>query len=286
MVKVKDAKIRAQYERVYKSFVASAERHYYRGTPQGRAAARKIAGMVKNSNPKAYKFIITMVDFGTPDHFELIAKFIRERMIYNTFSREAERIREQISFSLSDIFSTPEPELFPRGEFKFDIPGAFLEFKNLVKDGGDWDFKSHWHPSQKRGGRPGVKIWDPKRPKSGHLRYHYDPKTDTSYRQDLWSNISFGFTGRALGFSRQVLTGGSGLYSLRKEDSFYDAVQKIGDLIVTGDLSKLDADASDIAGMRIGYDLFESHGDNVSTAMLLNAVRSSKGKLDTKAGRQ
>jgi uncharacterized Zn-binding protein involved in type VI secretion len=85
------------------------------------------------------------------------------------------------------------------------------------------------------------------------LRPSYDPVTGRTFGNDIWGNIHYGYVGRAAGISRIDLQAGA------------HAAQIVGS-------RRLDP-RRDQEAIKIGMDLWEEHGENVTAGDILDSVR-------------
>lgn len=101
------------------------------------------------------------------------------------------------------------------------------------------------------------------------------------YPFDTWSNIHYGYVGRAVGFSAWTLRAGAGLAQLNagSPDGYLKRrLDKLGDADVFGALDH----PEDQAAIMIGADLFDAKGGAVTVADILAAIRAVPEKLGAK----
>jgi hypothetical protein len=143
----------------------------------------------------------------------------------------------------------------------YHIYNAMERWYQLVRTGGPWDHKRHLSTT--------YGVWTD------------DTATSTSFNYDIWSNIHYGFIGKACGFTEWVLLAGAGAaqvmagtvpggYWARRFATFGDA-----DVFAAFD------DPKDQAAIRVGFSLYSSFGSSLTSADILSAVRGAAGSLQT-----
>lgn len=115
---------------------------------------------------------------------------------------------------------------------------AFLAWKQKVESGGDWDHKPKLSTMLEFDG-----IEPPTFPIPGDDEHEYN--------YDIWSNIHYGYVGMAAGFDSSELRGG--------------AIAADGDYVPADDLS-----------VRIGIELWEEYGPNLTPEQLHQAILDHK----------
>ncbi|MDC0711150.1 polymorphic toxin type 44 domain-containing protein [Stigmatella sp. ncwal1] len=145
------------------------------------------------------------------DEVTPIARYILGEMVTNAHSRDAQSIHRLNDLSRQDCFA--EYQRMP-GWQKFLIGGstlqacqdtlvsskmsAILGWAMLVRENGPWDHKPYirrtFTPAVSKGGE--------------QVYHHYD---GWLFFYDIWSNIHYGYVGRACGFSSPELLDGAGL---------------------------------------------------------------------------
>lgn len=134
---------------------------------------------------------------------------------------------------------------------------ALLSWGLKVRQNGDWDHKpiiaQRFHP-RNPGGQQNWHLY-------GNTLYYYD----------VWSNIHYGYVGKAAGFSDAVLLDGAGL-------------EQIGSTLLRLSLPQRDSatsglrawdDPHDRAGIEIGIRLYQTNPRSLPVQTLLNAVINS-----------
>lgn len=122
-------------------------------------------------------------------------------------------------------------------------------------------------------------IWDHKpiiarrfNPRNPGGPQHWHQYNTTLYYYDVWSNVHYGYVGKAAGFSDSVLLDGAGL-------------EQIGSTLLRLSRPQRDATASglrawdapeDRAGIEMGIQLYQTNPpNNLTTQVLLNKILSS-----------
>jgi len=187
------------------------------------------------------------------DEFTPILDYVITEMANNAKSPAAMRIRENNLFSAPDCIeqyysSLSGWEKFFAGSAMLDMCtnrvmtaplAAITGWAMLVHEGGDWDHKpyirAHFTPAVGPGDE---QHW-----------HHYQGYV---YFYDIWSNIHYGYVGRACGFTRAALLDGGGLEQIGSDLIHLRWPQ--GDSSVDG-LRRFD-DASDRASVALGCDIW------------------------------
>jgi Bacterial toxin 44 len=121
-------------------------------------------------------------------------------------------------------------------------------------------------------------IWDHKpiiakrfHPRNPGGQQHWHLYNTTLYYYDVWSNVHYGFVGKAAGFSDSVLLDGAGLEQIGSTLLRFSRPQR--DATVSG-LRAWD-DPHDRAGVEMGISLYQTNPGNLTTQILLNAIVNS-----------
>lgn len=121
-------------------------------------------------------------------------------------------------------------------------------------------------------------IWDHKpiiakrfHPRNPGGQQHWHLYNTTLYYYDVWSNVHYGFVGKAAGFSDSVLLDGAGLEQIGSTLLRFSRPQR--DATVSG-LRAWD-DPHDRAGVEMGISLYQTNPSNLTTQILLNAIINS-----------
>jgi hypothetical protein len=125
-------------------------------------------------------------------------------------------------------------------------PAAHLAWGALVRQNGVWDHK----PIIARRFTPAVESGE-----QHYHRYH-----DHVYFYDVWSNIHYGYVGRACGFSEAELLDGAG-------------VEQIASDLIRGDMPK---ESVGVSGMR----RFDHPSDRVAVTIGTELFKASPSALD------
>lgn len=150
--------------------------------------------------------------------------------------------------------------------FKADVDNAqaYKKWYELVKTGGDWDHKGHI-----------VKHYG---------KWAYDQILDRSFSFETWSNIHYGYVGRASGFDPWILRAGAGVAQYLDGHSppgyWERRLNRFGDADV---LAALD-EAEDQAAINIGIELWEQYGTDFTEKDLLMAIQDAASDLKTLPG--
>lgn len=150
------------------------------------------------------------------DELTPIARWMVQEMRCNAAGEDAQRIQRLNSYSPETCLA--ETRDWPRWQQLLSGPhwqascldratstklAAFMVWGNLVRQNGPWDHK----PIIARLFTPAVD--------SGEQHYHrYD---DYVYYYDVWSNVHYGYVGRACGFSESELLDGAGLEQIASD---------------------------------------------------------------------
>ncbi|MBR0654984.1 polymorphic toxin type 44 domain-containing protein [Plastoroseomonas arctica] len=136
---------------------------------------------------------------------------------------------------------------------------AMVLWYNKVAAGRDWDHKGRLKP---------------------HNAWVSDG--DTAYRFDIWSNIHYGFVGRAVGFSAWTLKAGAGGAQVKDKTvppGYWDRrFNTLGD----ADFLAAFDDPDDQAAIMLGVDLYNAKGLAMLATDLSDDVRARKSSLATK----
>ncbi len=133
--------------------------------------------------------------------------------------------------------------------------GALLQFAQFVRSGAPWDYKSDMH--------------------SRFGEWTLDAAEGKQYRYDIWGNMHFGFIGRAIGFSEDLLLDAAGFaQAVSDGKTWQDILSHIHSL---RDLDQ----PEDQAAIRAGIALFEDFGAGVTSDNILDRIRRNQAKLAT-----
>ncbi|MGQ4600377.1 polymorphic toxin type 44 domain-containing protein [Nocardia sp. R6R-6] len=169
------------------------------------------------------------------NRFTRAEKFIFDEMKTNIASTEVARMSHLNNPNWWE-FASPTTN---------DKSAAALQFYNMVKTGGPWDHKP---------------ILEEKFNLSSENDYYFkDPSQDRAVFYDIYSNIHYGYVGRAAGFSEENLI----------------AAANLG----TGATGV--NDAGDDITMRIGSQLYEKYGSNLTQAQLHEGIEQAMREMDS-----
>ena len=133
--------------------------------------------------------------------------------------------------------------------------GALLQFYQFVHTGAPWDYKADMN--------------------SLYGTWTLDAPEGKQYRFDIWGNIHFGFIGRAIGFSEDLLLDAAGfaqaVFDGKSWQEILNHIYSLRDLDQPGDQ----------VAIRVGIGLFEDFGAGVTPDNILDRIRRNQGKLDT-----
>lgn len=130
----------------------------------------------------------------------------------------------------------------------------------LVREGGVWDHKPYFHKDGKMGDEfdsRGVSAYP------WHHKYQ-----GYEYFYDIWSNIHYGYVGRFIGFSEDVLLDGAGLAQYLV-DRMKSDVSPTDRSEVNGDGYRRFDDVTDHLSVSLGISLFERFTPQQLTGSLL-----------------
>lgn len=216
-----------------------------------------------------------------------VARWIHQKMISNPGSPDGQKlIKLDQKFKDKMLESSPGPgaplnntfglatgmsadDLAAENEAILALSDFYLHWIKMVKSHGPWDFKNHAPPK----GIKSSKTWE------------YDAVSKLFYRNDLWGNVHYGFVGRAVGFSRQMLRQGAGGAQL-VSDLTHGRFSNIGDSIVRL-ISNYDGFASydppgDTRSVELGVELYDKFKLNLTFNQFLSEVRRNANRLPTR----
>lgn len=138
---------------------------------------------------------------------------------------------------------------------------ALLSWALKVRQDGDWDHKPQI-----------ARRFNPRNP--GGLQ-HWHLYGDTLYYYEVWSNLHYGYVGRAAGFSGSVLLDGAGAEQIVSTLGRLKRPQR------SPGVSGMRAwdDAPDREAIKLGMDLHQTRADTVAAQDLLGAVLNSTAIL-------
>jgi hypothetical protein len=186
-----------------------------------------------------------------PDYsrFHTVIDFMYREMYHNARSKQVEEIRAMWSgeraaetFTMS---GEPGERAAQAGAVISDSLLAATRWKNLVKAGAVWDHKGRLRDML------GV---DPNT--CGDLHFPIEGDPDHEYYYDIWSNIHYGYVGRAAGFPGSILQWGAARGGAAGRN-----------------------DPLDVETVQIGIDLWDRHGLNLTRGELHQAILSRRQRM-------
>ncbi|HMS43487.1 MAG TPA: polymorphic toxin type 44 domain-containing protein [Pyrinomonadaceae bacterium] len=201
------------------------------------------------------------------DELTPIAQYMRDEMANNAAGDDVRRMRENNSFSGESCIAEYQQLPFWRQLLGLGIPpdqcinmemsarsAALISWGLKVRQDGDWDHKpiiaQRFHPRNPTG------------------QQHWHLYNTTLYYYDVWSNIHYGYVGKAAGFSDSVLLDGAGLEQIGSTLLRFSRPQRDA---TTSGLRAWD-DPSDRAGIEIGINLYRRFPTGLTTQNVLDAV--------------
>ncbi len=174
---------------------------------------------------------------------------------YNKGGMAAQKALSSMTpFGRAFVQSTPSHSLLFSAAISDKIEGrikAYTKWKGLVAAGCPWDHKKAIQRLQ------GYQHWSCD--KNKHFLFFYD----------LWSNIHYGFIGKAVGFTEWELTAGAGVAQLKDNKRSWgtwasqylqNRIRELGD----ADFLAAFDDASDNEAIKIGFRLYDRYGGTPS----------------------
>lgn len=206
-----------------------------------------------------------------PNELLPIAEYMAKEMNNNANGSDARRMREMNSYSA--IEGIKEWQKLPFWKQLFGLgmspqqcmememnsrTAALVSWALNVRQNGVWDHKpkiaARFHPRVPNG------------------EQHWHLYGDTLYYYDVWSNVHYGYVGRAAGFSNEILLDGAGLEQIGSTLARFSRPQR--DATSSG-LRAYD-DRHDRIAIELGIRLFGKHPHFISAQALLKAVVSNE----------
>jgi len=185
------------------------------------------------------------------------------------FSEMKANIASPLTRAIARDNATPS---WSGADFVLKKARAYNAFREAVDYNAPWDHKARilgaFHQQNAQG-----KL-DP---------YWRDPATGREYSFDIWSNIHYGYVGRAAGFSAWELKSGAGLAQFKEDhfklpkDYWSRRIEKIGDADVFSSMDR----APDQRAIELGAHLFDTYGPELTFEEFLKELGSHVDKLDT-----
>jgi len=209
------------------------------------------------------------------DEVTPIIEYIIGEMLTNAISPAATRIREYNLFSSTEcirerydplsewqkFFAGPTISSTCTQQAMHSRLNAVIDWAMHVHEGGDWDHKPHIRTSFTPAVTSGEQHW-----------HHYNGRL---YFYDIWSNIHYGYVGRACGFTRSGLLDGAGVEQVGSDLVHFRWPS--GNSSIDG-MRRFD-DASDQASVAIGCDLWPGIPTPEQLRELVVAAPVSQKKL-------
>ena len=204
------------------------------------------------------------------DELTPIAEYITREMRRNSTGDDAQRMRELNAFSSTECIRDYQALPVWKQFFQAGVPQQCVETQMTsrvaalsiwavkVRQDGPWDHK----PIIARDFHPAVP--------GGEQQWHL--YTDGMvYYYEVWSNVHYGYVGKASGFSNSVLLDGAGLEQIGSSLGRFTRPQRDS---TTSGMRAWD-DPHDRAAIEIGIALYRNHSRNLTTRMVLDAVTRS-----------
>ncbi|WP_188052151.1 polymorphic toxin type 44 domain-containing protein [Azospirillum sp. Sh1] len=201
------------------------------------------------------------------------ASFIHKEMIKNSSSQIVANIAKK---------STPVSDLaISASGADGQIATGFLRTMYAVQDASadlicDYTIFAAWVG-------PGM-PWDHKKEiRSAYGTWSYDGDTGRDYYFDIWSNIHYGYVGRACGFSVWTLKAGGGaaqLIARTMPDGYWKRrFESLGD----ADFLAACDDPCDQQAIILGADLWDRHGKTLTLTQMIARCREKATVLSTRS---
>jgi uncharacterized Zn-binding protein involved in type VI secretion len=186
---------------------------------------------------------------------EEVAAYIHAEMVKNINSQDVAYIKDNLGLWQWD-------NLIP---FKADIDlvQAYKKWYDMVRTGGPWDHKT---AITKKFGK-----------------WAYDAHGNQSYNFETWSNIHYGFVGRAADIQDWDLLAGAGVAQYMDGHTPPGYLDRRMEKLFDADVFAALDESEDQEAIRIGMDLWEKHGRDVTVQDIIDAVRASS-KLKAQLG--
>ena len=180
--------------------------------------------------------------------------YIEGEMRKNINAPAAKKIRSLLAIDWMDV-------VVP-GKQTGDILAAMQVWKSMVNYKKPWDHKPHI--------------------KKTYGDWSQDSVSGKQYFFDIWSNVHYGYVGRAVGFSMWTLKSGAGFAQWRagtNPSGYWERrAKKFGD----ADFLAAFDDPKDQAAIELGGKLWDDKGAKFTQQQFLDRVRAKKSELATK----
>lgn len=212
-----------------------------------------------------------------PDELTPIARWMAQEMLRNANGEDAQRILSLNSYSFETcVAETREwplwQQLIAGSQWQESClnravstkTAAFIAWGMLVRQDGPWDHK----PIIARRFTPAVDTGE-----QHYHRYH-----DLVYFYDVWSNIHYGYVGRACGFTESELLDGAGLEQIASD--LVRGQRPAASAEVSG-LRRFDH-AHDRIAVDLGAKLYGLPPECLSAAEVVSRIFANRGYLITR----
>lgn len=220
-------------------------------------------------------FIVTVPCLHRDQALEVAAWIVEEIQI-NVESADAQRIKQQNAYNAQEAMerwrregeSLNSVQRLARGMARpkflqierLSHRAALASWALLVREGGVWDHKPDFHKGGKKGDEfdsMGVSVYP------WHHKYQ-----GYEYFYDIWSNIHYGYVGRYIGFSGDILLDGAGLAQYLV-DRMKSDISPTDRSEVNGAGYRRFDDVTDHLSVNLGISLYERFTPQQLTASLL-----------------
>ena len=219
-------------------------------TPQSGTKDIVIKMNPEDDEDESATYTVSVKWFLTPSAIAL-SEFIANEMVTNAGSQTVADMKKKEDYYNSFgknswilLLSTEDPEW-----------AVMKQFASLVGTGQVWDYK--------------VNI------NKAFGSYAYDQENGNLYRFDIWGNVHYGYIGRAIGFSEELLLNAAGLAQAMSDGKSYSDISSHAR---AGTLYQMDAPEDQVA-IRIGMNLWKAKGKNVTADDVIHGLRNNVGEL-------
>ena len=204
-------------------------------------------------------------DWFVNTNVESLLTFIHSRMLINLESSEFLSMKKawdqagELSNAALNTYYSFDPEMQEAiaqtaGVTNFN---SLWQFKEMVKGGADWDFKKIIQDS--------------------YGDWALDAPRGRIYKFDVWSNIHYGYIGKAIGYSDLLLLNSAGIAQALKENRYNDALDAL-----TGNSGREQDEPGDGAAIQIGIGLWTKYGARVTKENILESIRKARSRIHSK----
>jgi hypothetical protein len=183
--------------------------------------------------------------------------YIHGELTTNVVSPSAARLRRLLGPSLTSYIPSIGPVIGAGRRAE-----AYRLWVSLVRSGAPWDHKPHLS--------------------STYGNWSEDATHRREYFFDIWSNLHYGYIGKSVGFSQWELLNGAGAAQVADGTNppgyWGRRTERIGD----ADFLAAFDDPKDQAAIRVGINLWNTHGVGVAQSTILATVRRQARSLSTR----